>query len=155
MRCIETSGSYDTALAAVRIFGSMRGVGKLTIKPCLHATNNLDDAIQPGKVATGNIQPDTVSLGEHKGCWIHADLEPINLARLHQRRLLQRIAIPRTHDAICDVQLDAAGKVCAGRVDVARYLPDCHQSARQNWLNKHKIRESWSHGRLLHVSNDP
>src|SRR5207245_540804 len=61
--------------------------------------------IKPGKVAAGNIQPDSVSLGEYKGRWIHPDLEPIDLPRLHRRRLLQRIAIPRPHDAIRDVQL--------------------------------------------------
>ena len=74
--------------------------------------------IKPGKVAAGNIQPDSVSFGEYKGRWIHPDLEPIDLPRLHRRRLLQRIAIPRPHDAIRDVQLDTGWKVRAGRVDI-------------------------------------
>jgi hypothetical protein len=41
-----------------------------------------------------------------------------SLPRLHRRRLLQRIAIPRPHDAIRDVQLDTGWKVRAGRVDI-------------------------------------
>src|SRR5437660_12343730 len=74
--------------------------------------------IKPGKVAAGNIQPDSVSLGEYKGRWIHPDLEPINLPRLHRRRLLQRIAIPRPNEAIPAVQLDTGWKDGPGRLHI-------------------------------------
>src|SRR6185295_15382525 len=55
---------------------------------------------------------------EDVGGRIELDRERIDFARLHENFFLERLAKASSLDAVGDVQVEAAGKIAAGRIDV-------------------------------------
>ena len=76
------------------------------------------DDVDPRKVAARYVQPDAMPPFENIRRGIELDGERIRDARLHQRFGLERVAKPRPADAVPDIEIEPAGEVAAGRVDV-------------------------------------
>ena len=71
-----------------------------------------------GKLLLEMIDADAVAALEDVRRWVELHRERIDRARLHENFLLERLAESGALDAVADIQVEAAGKIRAGRVDV-------------------------------------
>src|SRR5262245_444370 len=74
--------------------------------------------VKAREITAGDVQANLVPSFENIGSWIEGYDEWIRLARLQQRRLLQRVAIAGTNNRVADIELEARRIVAVGRIHI-------------------------------------
>src|SRR5690242_8118169 len=74
--------------------------------------------IEARKVTAGNVQTDAMSGLENVRSGIKMNGEFINLARLHELRLMERITVARPDNAVLQVRVNAPREVLDRRMHV-------------------------------------
>ena len=74
--------------------------------------------VEAGEVAAGDVHTNAMPFFEDVRCGIGFDGDGIDFARLHQLFCFDGIAEAGADNAIADVEIETAGEIGAGRIDV-------------------------------------